>query len=53
MSKFDIDFWKEETKDEFDKYLKTIFMRSNMTAKEVTELLESIYYTVSNEFGGC
>ena len=53
MKEFDIEFWHSDTEKEFKRIRKELVERSNMTHKEVTELLEGIYYLVANEYGGC
>ena len=51
--KFNIEFYNSDCEKEFKKIRKELISRSNMNEKEVTELLEGIYYLVADEYGGC
>ena len=49
--KWDIDFWKNSTKKTFNETRKELQERSEFTDDEIKEMLECLYYAVSEEYG--
>lgn len=49
--KWNIDFWKTSTKKTFDEIRKELKEKSELTDNEIKEILECLYYAVSEEYG--
>ena len=49
--KWDIDFWKKSTKEAFNEVRKELQEKSELSDTEIKELLEGLYYAVSEEYG--
>ena len=49
--KWDIDFWKKSTKKTFNEIRQELKEKSELSDEEIKEMLECLYYAVSEEYG--